>query len=283
MKRITAHTRVAAVIGWPVSHSLSPIIHNAAFESTGVDAVYVAFAVSPGSAAEALASARSLELLGLSVTMPHKTDVAHLVDEVSPASATLDSVNTVEFSGGRAIGHSTDGDGLVASLRADGVDVAGSRALVLGAGGAARSVVDALRRHAAADVVVANRTLDNARRAAELGPVGTAAIEIDDVSVARALEASDIVINCTSVGMGSSDRASESPIPLSGLTSRHVVVDLVYHPLVTPFMRYAERIGCRIIGGLGMLVHQAALQQVIWTGHEPDVAAMSAAARQALG
>ena len=283
MKRITAHTRVAAVIGWPVSHSLSPVIHNAGFASTGVDAVYVAFAVAPGTAAEALGSARRLDFLGLSVTMPHKTEVAHLVDDISPAASSLDSVNTVEFTDSRTIGHSTDGDGLIASMRADGADVAGSNVLVLGAGGAARSVVDALRRHGASGVVIANRTLDNARRAAELGPDGTVAIGSDAPSLVSALKASDIVINCTSVGMGSSDGASESPIPVSGLTSNHVVVDLVYHPLVTPLMRDAERSGCRVIGGLGMLIHQAALQQVIWTGHEPDVAAMSAAARQALG
>ena len=283
MKRITAHTRVAAVIGWPVSHSLSPVIHNAAFASTGFDAVYVAFAVAPGETSKALASAAQLDLLGLSVTMPHKSDIARLVDEISPAAAALDSVNTVQFSGGRTVGHSTDGDGLIASMKADGVDVTGAKVLVLGAGGAARSVVDALSRHGAHRVIVANRTVDNARRTAQLGPDGTTAIEMSDASIAAAVSDSDIVINCTSIGMASSDRASESPIPASHLTNQHVVVDLVYHPLVTPLMREAADAGSRVIGGLGMLIHQAALQQVIWTGHEPDIAAMYAAARQALG
>lgn len=282
MNDISATTRVAAVIGWPVGHSLSPVIHNAGFRSSGIDAVYVAFAVAPGEARGALDAARRFDLLGLSVTMPHKSDVARLVDEISPAAASLDSVNTVQFSHGRSVGHSTDGDGLVASMADTGVSVDGSRILVIGAGGAARSVVDAMRRHGAAGVVVANRTVENATTAARLGPADTRAVSLDH-GLAEHARSSDIIINCTSIGMGSSSDGGDLPISPDLLESRHVVVDLVYHPLVTPLLRVAGEVGCHTVGGLGMLIHQAALQQEIWTGRQPDISAMTDAARQALG
>jgi len=143
---------VAALIGHPVGHSLSPALHRAAFAAAGLDWEYVAFDVAPGSATAALDAVRVLGIAGLSVTMPHKSDVAAAVDALDPAAAALRSVNTVvRAPGGRLVGHSTDGAGFVASLEASGVTVAGTRIAILGAGGAARSVVDALGRCGAAD------------------------------------------------------------------------------------------------------------------------------------
>jgi shikimate dehydrogenase len=271
---ITASTKVAGVIGSPVGHSLSPALHNAAFAAAGADWVYGAFEVPPGRGAAAVEAMRTLGLAGLSVTMPHKEDVAAAVDELDPAAAALRSVNTiVVLADGRLRGHSTDGDGLVAALRHGEADPAGKRVAVLGAGAAGRAVVDGLRRAGAAQIVVVNRSGDKADAAAELaagrGRVGTSA-EIRDC---------DIVVNATSVGMGTEDL----PFDVSLLRPGHVVVDLVYHPLDTSLLRHARQRGARTIDGLEMLVHQAALQQELWLGTLADTRVMRAAAVRELG
>ena len=269
-----AGPRIAAVIGSPVTHSLSPVIHQAAFDSAGVDWVYTAFDIARGSAEEAISAMRVLGLAGLSVTMPHKSDVARLVDRLEPAARALNAVNTVSWDGVELVGSSTDGAGFVASLAETGVDVTDARVAVLGAGGAARSVIDALGRAGAADITVLNRTQDRAEQAATLSPAASVGIVSD---VTRA----DIVINATSVGMGiepggatSADMACDPSLLRAG----QIVADLVYHPLETAWMRAAVDIGATTIDGLGMLVHQAALQQERWLGHRPDTAPMRAAA-----
>ena len=283
MNVISADTRVAGVIGWPVRHSLSPVIHNAGFRSTGFDAVYVAFPVAPGDVGAALESLRRMNLLGLSVTMPHKADVAGLVDEIDEAAAALRSVNTVHAVDGRLVGHSTDGDGLVASLDDAGVAVRGATVLVVGSGGAGRAVVDAMRRHGASEMIIANRTPTSASQASVLF-AGSETVQLDDrKSMADVLERSTLVVNCTSVGMVGTESQDRSPFDVALLNDRHVVVDLVYRPTETVLLAGARRRGCRAVGGLGMLVHQAALQQRIWTGTTPDIGAMTAAATNALG
>jgi shikimate dehydrogenase len=264
--------RIAGVIGWPVEHSLSPALHNAAFQAGGIAAHYAAFAVAPGRAPAALAAVRTLGLLGLSVTTPHKEDVAAHVDELSAAAAALRSVNTVVVAGeGHLVGHSTDGDGFVASLQAEGVTVSGAGVAVLGAGAAARSLVDALGRAGATDVAIVNRNEARAEAAAALAPVARVGGPVD-------VTGADIVVNATSVGMGT----TESPIDVALLRADQVVSDLVYHPLDTAFLRAARALGCRALDGLGMLVHQAVLQQVLWTGVRPDPALLRAAAEAEL-
>lgn len=271
---------VAALIGSPVGHSLSPVIHNAAFVAAGRDWTYVAFDVPAGRADEALAAMTVLGLGGLSVTTPHKEQVADSVDVLDPAATALRSVNTVAVADdGRLVGHSTDGDGFVASLAAEGIDVLGRRVVMLGAGAAARSVVDALGRAGAADVVIVNRTPDRARAAAMLAPMARVSESVpDDISGA------DIVVNATSVGFGGDkgDGGSALPLEETWLRPEHVVADLVYHPLDTALLRAARAVGARAVDGLGMLVHQAALQQQLWTGELPDVAVMRAAAEAEL-
>ena len=271
---ITAGTRVAAVIGSPVRHSLSPALHNAAFAAAGVDWVYTAFEVAPGQAGAALAAMRALGLGGLSVTMPHKDDIAAAVDVLSPAARALRTANTVvRGADGRLEGHSTDGEGFVASLREAGVDPSGAAVAVLGAGGAARSVVDALARAGAASVAVVNRTPAKAAGAAALA--GRAGVGGGREHVAAA----DIVVNATSVGMGSVGAASDAlPVDPALLRAGQVVADLVYHPLDTALLVAARAAGATTVDGLGMLVHQAALQQQLWLGALPDVAVMRAAA-----
>lgn len=268
-------TRLAAVIGSPVAHSLSPAIHRAAFDAAGVDWVYAAFDVAPGKAADALAAMRTLGIAGLSVTMPHKDAVADDVDRLDPAARSLQSVNTVSWDGDQLVGSSTDGAGFVASLADAGVTVDGAKVAVIGAGGAARSVIDALARAGASDITVLNRTQDRADAAAALTPVASPGIVSD---VGRA----DVVVNATSVGMGD-DRSL--PCDPELLHAGQAVADLVYHPLETHWLAAAAERGARTVDGLGMLVHQAALQQRIWLGDHAvvDTVAMRAAAIAALG
>ena len=270
---ISGATRVAAVIGSPVGHSLSPALHNAGFDAGGIDWVYTAFEVAPGAAGDALQAMRVLDFGGLSVTMPHKEAVADLVDELDPAAAALRSVNTVVPIGdGRLKGYSTDGAGFVASLVAQGVDVAGKRIVVLGAGGAARAIIDALARADAANITVVNRSPARAQAAAELaGGVGA-------VGTSSSITGCDIVVNATSVGMGTADLPCDAGL----LHPAHVVADIVYHPRCTALLAAARQRGARTVEGLGMLVHQAVLQQQLWTGTTPDPAVMWAAAEREL-
>lgn len=270
--------RVAAVIGSPVAHSLSPVIHRAAFEAAGAGWSYVAFEVAPGEAGAAVEAMRTLGIAGLSVTMPHKSAVAAAVDELEPAAAALDSVNTISWSGDRLVGSSTDGAGFVASLAAVGVDVSDASVAVLGAGGAARAVIDALGRAGAREICVVNRTAAAADRAAELAAVASVGSPADIAGV-------QIVVNATSVGMGIDPaRAVSGDLPCDPALLRpaQVVADLVYHPLETPFLAAATHCGATTVDGLGMLVHQAALQQERWLGARPDVTVMRSAAESTL-
>lgn len=270
---ITGATKVAAVIGHPVRHSLSPALHNAAFSASGAPWVYVAFEVAPGDAPAAVAAMRTLGLGGLSVTMPHKEDIAAAVDVLTPAAAALRSVNTVvRRPDGWLEGHSTDGDGFVASLLAAGVDPHGRTTVVVGAGAAGRAVVDALARAGAGRVGVMNRNRERAGAAAALAGAAGEVVEADAIATA------DIVVNATSVGMGS----DELPFDVDLLHAGQVVADLVYHPLDTALLRAARQAGATTVDGLGMLVHQAALQQQLWLGALPDTTVMRDAALREL-
>jgi shikimate dehydrogenase len=264
---ITGSTRVAAVIGHPVAHSLSPALHNAAYEALGLDWTYVAFDVADGEAPAALAAMRALGLAGLSVTMPHKSAVADACDECGADAAALRSVNTVTLlPDGRLRGDSTDGEGFLRSLADAGVDVDGAEVLVLGAGAAARAIVLALAR-AGARVVV------SARRAEAAGAAGSETIAWDERAAVAAR--AGIVVNATPLGMGTD---STLVVPAESLAAGQVVADLVYHPLETPLLLAARAAGARTVDGLGMLVHQAALQVELWTGRKPPIEAMRAAA-----
>jgi shikimate dehydrogenase len=271
---ISGATRVAAVIGDPVRHSLSPILHNTAYRELGLDWSYVAFEVPSGRTAAALQGARALGLVGLSLTMPHKTAAAAACDELSDDAAALRSVNTVTVEDAKLLGASTDGPGFLRSLADAGCDPTGARVLVVGAGGAARAVALALGR-AAAHVQVAARRPAAAAETAELAggePVGW------DDRAAAAIDAA-IVVNATPVGMGDDPAIV---VAVDALHPGQVVADLVYHPLETPLLREARARGATTVDGLGMLVHQAALQVERWSGQAAPVLAMRRAAEAAL-
>ena len=271
----TGATRVAAVIGDPVRHSLSPVVHNAAFAALGLDWTYLAFPVPAGRAADAVAAMRVLGIEGLSVTMPHKADIVASLGRCTATAAALGAVNCVVREGTELVGHNTDGAGFVDSLRVDeGVDVAGRRAVVVGAGGAARAVIRALADAGVAEVVVVNRSADRAAVAVGLaGPIGRIGT-VQDVTTA------DLVVNATSLGMGADTRL---PVPAGLLGPGQVVVDLVYQPVRTPLVEAAEAAGAHAVGGVGMLVHQAAHAFRLWTGAEPPIASMHASVLAHLG
>lgn len=280
---ISGHTRLAGIIGDPVRHSLSPTIHNAAFAAVGLDWAYLAFEVPRGGAGAAIDAVRALGLDGLNVTMPHKAEVAVAVDRLSPAAEELGAVNTVvrvgpARDGSVLVGENTDGDGFVNALRIDeGVDPAGMRCLVVGAGGAARSVVRALGLAGAAEIVVVARRPEAAATVVALAP--TARLGAVDEA-----DAADLVANATPVGMEevvdldpANGGVPALPVPADRLGPGQLVVDLVYHPLVTPFVRAARERGAAATNGIGMLVHQAAISFRLWTGEDAPLDAMSAA------
>ena len=265
---------MAGVIGHPVAHSLSPVLHNAAFAALGLDWAYLAFDVPPGGAGAALEGMRAFGMEGLSVTTPHKDAVAVLVDRRSPVAERLGAVNTVARAGRSLVGESTDGQGFVDAVRLDhGFDPAGRRCVVRGAGGAARAVVLALAEAGAADVVVVpGRSFEKAAVAAALaGPAGR-------VGPVEEASGADLVVNATTLGMAGG--AAELPVDPVLLGPGQLVVDIVYP--TTPFVEAARERGATATSGLGMLLHQAAVAFRLWTGQEPPLEAMSAAAVDAL-
>ncbi len=285
MRTPDAGTTVVGVMGALVRHSLSPLLQNAAFGALGINWISVAFEVAPGQAAAALGGVRALGLAGLSVTMPHKAEVATLVDRCTEVAARLQAVNCIVNRQGTLEGANTDGEGFLASLeRAARFDPAGTRCLVVGAGGAARAVTYALAGAGAADVAVANRTPGRAAEVAALaGAVGRSVPTLDRDEVARM----DLVVNATPIGMrgvADADAGPDDawPVPPSLLRAGQVVTDLVYAPRPTRWLVAAAEAGATTVDGLGMLVHQAAAQVELWTGLPAPVDVMWKAATQAV-
>lgn len=272
-----ANTRLAAVLGFPVRHSLSPAMHNAAFSELGLDWVYLAFEVAPGAVAAAFAGARALGFGGLSVTIPHKAAALDAVDEATAAARAIGAVNTIVSPGdGFLLGDNTDGAGFLASLADEGFDPNGRVCAVVGAGGAARAVVHALGGAGATQVVVVNRTPERAGLVAALaGPSGR-------VGAATDLERADLVVNATPLGLAGGGPEA-FPFDPRVLGPGQLLVDLVPNPAVTPLMGVARDRGASVAGGLGMLVHQGARAFELWTGRPAPVGVMRAAAVRALG
>lgn len=281
IRALSGATRLAGVIGDPVRHSLSPAILNAAFASAGLDWVFLAFPVPEGQAVAAVDAMRVLQLEGLSVTMPHKRDVIGGLDALTDRAKELEAVNCVYRTRDGLCGDSTDGPGFVDSLVLDeGFDPRGKRCVVVGAGGAGRAIVRALAEAGAADVAVVNRTHDAAVAAAALaGSVGR-------VADGSAVSDAELVVNATPLGMGvvvGTDGTREHlPVDVERLRPGQLVVDTVYDPVVTPLLAAAREAGAVAVGGVGMLIHQAAHAFRRWTGEEAPLEAMSAAALREL-
>ena len=265
---------VAAIIGDPVAQSLSPAMHNAVFRQRKLDWEYVAMEVREDALNEVLRTLGDKGIKALSVTMPHKEAVFEMLNNASNGSGNVDesaksarSVNTISVTDGQLIGSNTDGDGCCNAIEQAGVVVAGSRAVVIGAGGTARAIVATLARRGASDIAVINRTESRAQdviTSATVARVGN----VGDIANAN------ILINATSVGMGT----QETPVEAGLLHSSLVVLDAVYHPLETTLLRDAKLAGAKTVDGLWMLVHQGALQQLAWFKEIGDVQLMRQAA-----
>lgn len=262
------------MIGDPVRHSLSPAIHNAAFEAAGLDWVYVALPVSADNGDRAVEAMKTLGIDGLSVTMPHKVAVARAADDLTVSARALGVSNCLFWRDGSVVGDSTDGDGFVASFEAGfGRTLTDLSVLVLGAGGAAKSIIEAVGRAGAARIVVANRSQANAVDAARLAPQAVIGEHGDIAQVAQA----DVIVNATAVGMAGGPAPEGIPVPVEAIRAGQIVIDIVYQPRRTPLLAAAEDRGATVADGVGMLVHQAALAFERWTGVEAPVAAMTAA------
>lgn len=275
--------RLVGVLGWPVGHSLSPAMHNAALRALKLNWRYLLLPVHPDDIPDAVHGLRALGFAGANVTIPHKVAVCALMDELTPEALAVGAVNTIIIRDGRFTGHNTDAYGFLTALTNAGYAPACRPALVLGAGGAARSVVYALAR-AGARVAIHNRTPERAHAlAAALAPhlPGVSLQIVSAAGLPAALLAADLVINTTSVGMTGGPPGS--PLPAGArLRAGATAYDLIYAPRQTPFLRQARAAGLHAVGGLGMLVHQGARALELWTGRDAPVAVMQRAAQRAL-
>ena len=281
--QIDTSTQLCAVIGNPVAHSLSPHLHNAAYEAAGLKFVYMAFQVSDVKAC--LDGMRSLpNFRGLSVTIPHKVAVMDHLDEIDPMAAHVGSVNTITNEDGRLIGSTTDGPGTLRAFDEAGVSLDNKRVLFLGTGGAVRAVAFAVAEQTGADsVTILGRTQGNVDalvKGLSEGTDGTITGSSLESDLQEAVASHDLIVQGTPVGMAPDDT---SLVPAALLRSDQVVFDMVYRPMKTRLLREAEAAGCTTVLGIEMLINQAALQFERWTGASCPTEAMRSAALSALG
>jgi shikimate dehydrogenase len=269
--QINGQTKIFGILGRPVTHSLSPVMHNAAFRHLGVNAVYVAFPVTD--LAQAVAGLRGLPIGGVSVTIPFKEEIIPLIDELGPRAARIGAVNTVVNRDGRLIGSNTDWRGAVTALRAK-ISLQGRQVLILGAGGASRAIAYGIFQEGGQ---VTLTDIDAARAAAMARDLGAEAIPLDGLERCPAT----ILVNATPVGMAPD--LDGIPINPELLSRFPVVMDIVYQPLTTRLLREAQARGAAAIDGLQMLIHQATAQFELFTGRQAPAEVMARAAYGALG
>ena len=276
--KISGKTRVCGIIGDPIEHTVSPAMHNAAFQELNLDFVYVAFRVRKDELREAIAGAKSLDIKGLNVTMPHKNAVMKHLDETDPTAMSIGAVNTILNDKGRLIGYNTDGIGALKALKENGVSLNGNKMLLLGAGGAGKAIAS----HAAQEVEelkILNRTIQKAKDLAEvLCKKFGKKIEGNSLSaktIKKELEDADIVVNATSVGMHPND--DQSLIDPSWLRPDICVMDIVYNPVETKLTLDAKSVGAKVVSGVEMLVYQGVASFEIWTDHPAPVKVMKQA------
>jgi len=281
--RIRGTTRLVGLLGWPVAHSRSPQMHNAAFAALGLDWVYVPLPVAPPDLADAVRGLRALGFAGANVTVPHKTAILPYLDEIAPIARAVGAVNTLRVVEGRWVGENTDVEGFRRALAETGLSARGQAVALLGAGGAARSVLAALALEEAREIFLINRSPERAAQMiAELRETFPAAgLRLPPIHLLRPEEPPPegvaLLINATPVGMAPESDASPWPPDRPFPWGLQGVIDLIYEPPRTRLMALAEAAGIPAFNGLGMLLHQGALAFTMWTGREAPLAVMRAA------
>jgi shikimate dehydrogenase len=276
---ISGKTTVCGVIGDPIEHTLSPIIHNAAFESLKIDYIFLAFKVRAGEVENAMSGIRALNVHGLNVTMPHKNAVVKYLDQIDPTAKTIASVNTILNKDGRLLGFNTDGVGALNALEQNGVKPRGKKVLLLGAGGAAKAIAYTLSQEAD-HLVILNRTTKQASDLADLlkqkfNKKINAGVLSPNVIKDNLVDA-NVLINATSVGM--KPNANQTPIEPEWLKPDLAVMDIVYNPIETKLAKDAKALGATVVSGVEMLIYQGAASFEIWTACKAPVEVMRKAA-----
>jgi shikimate dehydrogenase len=264
--KISGKTKITGIIGYPVEHTLSPVMHNSAFEFLGLDYCYVPFLVHPDRLGDAVLSIKALNLVGLNVTVPHKEKVMPFLDEIDEEALFIGAVNTIVNFGGRLAGYNTDGRGFMQSLSEKGISVKGKDVAIIGAGGAARAIGYYLSKDAGA-VSIYGRTAERVERLVhDLNKINKNASVLRDISGIGKFR---IVVNATPLGLKKDD-----PLPFNVelLREGQIVCDLVYKQ--TPLLNEAAQRGCVSINGLGMLLWQGVLAFELWTGKKPPIEIM---------
>ena len=272
---ISGKTRICGIIGDPIEHSMSPVIHNAAFKNKGLDYVYLPFRVKKEELGKAIESMRVLNIRGLNITIPHKVAVTQFLDELDPLADKIGAVNTIVNDNGVLKGYNTDATGFLQALLERGIEPKGKKVVILGAGGASRAISFILAERGSS-LVILNRTWDKAKicagRISEIFQSEATALKLNRENLTTALSQADILINATSVGM--SPDINETPVTSNLLKPSLVVFDIVYNPIKTRLQREAEVAGATAISGLDMLVWQGALAFEKWTGREAPIGVM---------
>lgn len=275
MVEIGGQTKIVGIIGDPVTHSLSPRMHNAAFAALGLNWRYLAFQVAARDLAQALRGIAALGVVGVNVTVPHKEAAAEMVDDLDPVARRIGAVNTIRVWGGRLQGFNTDAAGVLDALGHDGqVNVEGKRCVVIGAGGGARAAAFALAGASAARVSILNRTVSRARGLAEMVAQASPGCDVDadgltQQTVAQAMQDADVVIHATTATLSAAEGGAQADwLQALGRTLREdmVILDMVYAPVWTDILSAARGVGATPVSGLAMLVYQGARSFELWTG-----------------
>jgi shikimate dehydrogenase len=269
---IDSKTSLLCLIGWPIKHSMSPIMHNAVLQKLKLNYVYLAFNVKKEELKPAINGIKALDIKGVNITIPHKETIIPYLDEIDPLAAKIGAVNTIKKRSGVLIGKNTDAEGAKKSLLDARCILSGKNVLVLGAGGASRAVCFALADEVD-KIFIANRTEKRALSLAKQINKKTDGIAEGHSNIKPILERlisnSQILINTTPIGMH--PKTDEMPLPENMLHRNLFVFDVIYNPLKTKLLKKAEKKGCRILGGLDMLVNQGAIAFEYWTGKTPDI------------
>ncbi|MDM5313269.1 shikimate dehydrogenase [Peribacillus frigoritolerans] len=266
--------KIYGVMGDPIAHSMSPDIHNDAFEKENIEAVYHHFHVTKEGLNDAVKGMKALGIEGFNITIPHKTSIIPLLDEVDELALAIGAVNTVVNKNGRFIGYNTDGKGFFKSL-CDEIsgDIKAKKTLVIGAGGAARAIYFTLVKEGVKQVDIANRTKERAAQLVSDCPYDKVSKALSIIEAEESLSQYDLIIQTTSSGM--SPELDHSPLKVDQLKTGAIVSDIIYNPLQTKLLREAGEKGAETQNGLGMFINQAALAFEIWTGVMPDTARMT--------